>query len=332
MERAGYAAQHLWEFNLAQQYYEEALRIYRESEDVESAAWIIVSLGWLFERQGDYRTAQRMAEEGLVIYRNINKFYDLHSAAVMLLADLAYLRGDFRRAMDHMEACLTLCLKSDYRLGVNRRKTRLAQVCIATGDFPRARRLLVESLNASLGNGDRWNAAMILVAMMNLLVVEGKLGQAARCLGAAQVFLEIFGADLWPVDRLIYEKYKLQLTSLLSSAEFDVVREEGRRLSSDVETVLAFAAALLSEDQQEMEAKGRFLPAGQAARLAFDGLTAREREVAVLIAQGKNNTEISASLYLGVRTVEAHVTKILTKLGYTSRTQIAVWAVKKGLK
>jgi DNA-binding NarL/FixJ family response regulator len=60
-------------------------------------------------------------------------------------------------------------------------------------------------------------------------------------------------------------------------------------------------------------------------------LTAREREVAALIAQGKTNRTIAEQFILSERTVEGHVTNILTKLGCTTRTQIATWAVEKGL-
>ena len=60
-------------------------------------------------------------------------------------------------------------------------------------------------------------------------------------------------------------------------------------------------------------------------------LTPREREVAVLIAQGASNPEIGAALVVSRRTVEAHVTAILGKLALTSRAQIAVWAVQHGL-
>lgn len=68
-----------------------------------------------------------------------------------------------------------------------------------------------------------------------------------------------------------------------------------------------------------------------AAKLQYGGLTAREREVAALIAQGKPNREIAESLVLSNRTVEAHISNILSKLDFNSRSQIAVWAVEKGL-
>jgi DNA-binding CsgD family transcriptional regulator len=69
----------------------------------------------------------------------------------------------------------------------------------------------------------------------------------------------------------------------------------------------------------------------RGARRALGGLTAREREVAMLIAQGKSNQAIADVLVVTKRTVETHIGNIMFKLGCTSRTQIAVWAVETGL-
>ena len=63
----------------------------------------------------------------------------------------------------------------------------------------------------------------------------------------------------------------------------------------------------------------------------FGGLTERERQVAALIAQGESNSEIARTLLITVRTVEAHITRILDKLGLKSRAEIAAWTVAKGL-
>jgi DNA-binding CsgD family transcriptional regulator len=73
------------------------------------------------------------------------------------------------------------------------------------------------------------------------------------------------------------------------------------------------------------------LTARQTAKQAYGGLTRRERSVAALVAQGKSNREIAGALVISERTVEHHVANILGKLGFTARTQIAVWAVEIGL-
>ena len=65
-----------------------------------------------------------------------------------------------------------------------------------------------------------------------------------------------------------------------------------------------------------------------AARLA-DPLSRREREVAEMVAKGLSNREIANRLVLSERTVEQHVRSILAKLHLTSRTQVAVWAVRE---
>ena len=117
----------------------------------------------------------------------------------------------------------------------------------------------------------------------------------------------------------------------------------------DEEAVLAFATAQeLIEDlvisipdtylrnhfphkASELIPRQEPLSARRTAKKAFGGLTEREREVAALIAQGKSNREIADTLVVGVRTVEAHISNIFSKLGYTSRAQIASWATEKGL-
>src|SRR3989442_11765662 len=71
--------------------------------------------------------------------------------------------------------------------------------------------------------------------------------------------------------------------------------------------------------------------AHRLAKKTFEGLTQREREVAALIARGKSNREIADALVVAPHTIETHVSSILSKLGFTSRTQIAVWAMEKGL-
>jgi DNA-binding NarL/FixJ family response regulator len=60
-------------------------------------------------------------------------------------------------------------------------------------------------------------------------------------------------------------------------------------------------------------------------------LTARELEVLRLVAVGKTNQEIAASLGISAKTVEKHVGEVFVKLGVTSRVEAAVYAVRAGL-
>ncbi|MFZ2016470.1 MAG: response regulator transcription factor [Nocardioides sp.] len=60
-------------------------------------------------------------------------------------------------------------------------------------------------------------------------------------------------------------------------------------------------------------------------------LTAREREVVILVAEGATNREIGKRLGVAERTARTHVSNILAKLDLASRTQAAMWAVREGL-
>ena len=64
----------------------------------------------------------------------------------------------------------------------------------------------------------------------------------------------------------------------------------------------------------------------ERAQAALARLTDRERDVALVIAKGHTNAEIAVDLYMSVATVKAHVSRILTKLTHSNRTQIALLA------
>ncbi|MET3803150.1 DNA-binding NarL/FixJ family response regulator [Nakamurella sp. UYEF19] len=68
-----------------------------------------------------------------------------------------------------------------------------------------------------------------------------------------------------------------------------------------------------------------------APKLGLSGLTTREREILVLVAQGLSNNDIAARLVISDRTARTHVSNVLGKLQLSSRTQAALLAIREGL-
>ncbi|MGZ9583420.1 response regulator [Paenibacillus marinisediminis] len=69
----------------------------------------------------------------------------------------------------------------------------------------------------------------------------------------------------------------------------------------------------------------------RAAQPDDEGLTEREKEVLLLIADGKTNKDISEELHISIKTVKTHVSNLLMKCELQDRTQLAVYAHRNGL-
>lgn len=123
------------------------------------------------------------------------------------------------------------------------------------------------------------------------------------------------------------------------------------RLEEIVALIKAGATGLISRNQSEGDLSRAIIAAGRGelvlpARLAvqsllflagneavqgpIEPLTLREKDVLALLAQGQTNKDIAQALFLSVRTVEAHIRTIFSKIEVRSRTEAALWAVRQG--
>jgi DNA-binding NarL/FixJ family response regulator len=113
----------------------------------------------------------------------------------------------------------------------------------------------------------------------------------------------------------------LELAAADAAAQAAVVaREEGRTTASVAAAARATALAARCE--------GARTPALQAARSPLR-VSDREREVAILAAEGLGNREIAARLHVSVRTVESHVYRACTRLGLPDRASLAAYVVDR---
>jgi non-specific serine/threonine protein kinase len=115
-----------------------------------------------------------------------------------------------------------------------------------------------------------------------------------------------------------HEACLADVRSAVGEARFERLTRDGAELSTN-----QLVACALEEEEEEAAAEEAFV------RVTYPELTRRESEIARLVAQGLTNRGIASKLVISQRTAETHVEHILTKLGFTSRAQIAAWVVEE---
>ena len=134
---------------------------------------------------------------------------------------------------------------------------------------------------------------------------------------------------LWQIQRSLGRVYQRLKRADRAEDEFAAARATVHTLAETIPDAALREGMLRTALESLPQAKPASPRHTEAVK--FGGLTARERDVARLVASGKTNREIADALVLSERTVEYHVGNILSKLAFDSRSQIAVWAVEKDL-
>ena len=129
-------------------------------------------------------------------------------------------------------------------------------------------------------------------------------------------------------DEYIYDAIKNGASGyLLKDASPSEIAEAVRRVYNGGALIQSAVAVKVLDKFSELARENR--PRHRDSRTEL--LTERETEICRLIAEGKNNKEISDELYLSEGTVKNHITRVLIKLDLRDRTQLAVFTIKNDL-
>ena len=135
--------------------------------------------------------------------------------------------------------------------------------------------------------------------------------------------------------RVIRREYPRSRVVVLTTYEGDEDVHQALEAGAQGYLLKGMSPDVLLDALRRVHAGNRVLPPPVArsldSRAPCSDLSAREREVLVLIAQGRNNKEIGATLSITEGTVKCHVTMILSRLGVSDRTQAVVAAVQRGI-
>jgi DNA-binding CsgD family transcriptional regulator len=241
-----------------------------------------------------------------------------HVMTLTSLAFVALFGGDSTRAAEICSRCREICRRRGDQWWLAYTLLASAEVAYRAGDITQGEQYAKEALRLHHMVGAISAVAVALDDVAYAAAQRGDAERAACLLGADLRISDAVGQDVderrryWQSMAGMLEKVR----SALGDARFTAAFERGRRMEPDDAVAYALGA-------DPVPARTTTTPAADTL------LTRREREVAELVAQGLSNREIATRLVISQRTAESHVENILRKLGFGSRTQIAVWATRQ---
>ena len=294
--------------------------------------------------QGDLLGARTTADEALDYSSEDLQYFDVHCSGVVAVACLA--AGDAAAAWEATEAARQLA--QPMRTGVV--QVWAAEAALMCDDLTEARRWADEAvsvkcgvyLSAALATRARVEVARgalehaerdareafgiattfggevlvpeILESLADVARIEGGQRDSARLLGIADSLRQRMAAVRFKVFDADHEACVTELRQALGKKDFDEAWSEGASLSTEE----AIAYVQRGRGERKRPASG------------WASLTPTERDVVRLVGEGLGNKDVAARLFVSPRTVESHLTHVYTKLGLSSRVQLAQEATRRG--
>ncbi len=263
---------------------------------------------------------ETLARAAALLSRASEQDLDLHLTVLTVLGSNAILTGDQQRAVACQQEALAILEPRGGDLHWSLVLLMGALIAWRQGDLRQAAAQVVESLRRKrpFAADDRYGVALCLDTLAWITADRQQHRRAAALLGAADTVWTDVGASIASYRHLVgfHDRCERQIRDALGDEAFAEAFRRGQVPTHD--EAIAYA---LEETRRQSPA---------TPQQAEVSLTRRERQVADLIAQGMSNKDIATTLVISQRTAESHVEHILTKLGFTSRAQVAAWnAIQK---
>lgn len=352
------------------QYAENGLRIARAMGWRTGEAWALWGLALNMTASGDFGRGLSSATAALAIASDIEHRQWMTSSR-FALGEIAYELYAFTLAREHLEAGLALARAIGSSHWICQHTGLLATTCVAQGDLatakialdtvappdltmqtvgqrgawiargelalaqgnPEAALAIAERLEQGIADAEQRRMPLVALLHARAFVALGRYDEAEPWLLDTAELLRAQGA---------YTALRRVLTELATLYRHMGRTDDAQRRVAEARTLIQQLAETIPDTMQRAIFSRQALSAlpslptgakhdGDIAGAASQMLTARERQVAALVAEGKSNRAIADELIISERTTESHVTNILGKLGFSSRAQIAAWAVNIGL-
>jgi DNA-binding CsgD family transcriptional regulator len=253
-------------------------------------------------------------------------------------AALALLAGDPARSLDHAEPVAEVLARDFWLYSVSHAAIYAITAARALGDSVALQRWIDLAMTDKARRRNRHAQARRTFAQAERSVAAGELDAAIASLGECNEHLAsmIFGPRGFLPATFVHLRRAELFLQRGSPGDRDAAAAE---LAADLPQLrrgratwyLARLRAWADQRQVPFPADhddARIVEAEPALAGLARRLTAREREVAVLVARGSSNREIAERLAISERTAEGHVEQVRNKLGFHSRSQIAAWVAE----
>ncbi len=294
-----------------------------EHANPDGQAWLASVLGLVRTVQGRLETAERLFREAAHVFRHRGHPGERWALGGIALA--AGQAGDAERARGAVEELDAVAPSAVRLIDVHIGRGR-AWAAVAVGELGRATQILDEAAELALSWGQLAAAAAALHDLLRLDLGAGVPGRLAelgdrvdgRLMTARLAHAEAVDGGDPDAARVASHGFE-GCGALLLAAECCVLEESlatRRGLARRAQAASARAARLVA-GCEGARTPGLRRPGGPAP------LTAREREIATLAAQGCSSREIAERLFVSVRTVDNHLQRVYVKLGITRRSELA---------
>ena len=314
---SAYLALYQYDFDTADAHLAKAREILCEVDSLRERAFLNFVSATRAMFTDSFSEAMRFLDDALTGFRDCS---DLTGEiwTLMVLGLAGTLAGEHERATNALRQCLQ---RTEERSESWFRSYALLALGInywAQSDWSKAKGLLKDSLKLKEPLSDQLGLAWCFETLAWVAAGEKKDERASTLLGMADHAWPHAGVTLRPFARLWsrHESCERGLQSRLSDRAFTTFRQRGAEMPTD--QALAFALG----DQETPAAPQRAEPTSSP-------LTPREWQIAQAVSEGLSNRQIATRFVIAQRTAEGHVEHILTKLGFTSRAQIAAWVSER---
>ena len=278
------------DYSHSQRRLEQSLGIWRQLKDARGTAFALTFLARLAKRNED-PACKSLVEESVELFRQAGEKWGL-ALSLVLLSEVAHDEGEAGRAASLHQESLALYQELGHAWGVALELSSAGQAAMQRGDYIAARGPLEKAVAIQRNVGDKWTLAWTLRSLAGAVRAVGDY-QRARALHQESLVI------------------------------FDELQDrEGIALATED---LSSLTSLMNGSVSEAEVP----PSEQLNSSSADGgLTKREVEVLRLLAEGLADAQIAERLSVSVRTVNAHVRSIYSKVGVATRSAATRYAIQ----